>query len=908
MGRKAEYSDKPKKGPGRKARKQGAPVFRKQSFAPMEEEEKKLSHRQKQRFVKREQKKVVQKAKLQEKKAKSKLPKPAKRRTAYNSDSDPEDNEEEVQQQEAASDEEVPQLVPAPKSQKSAAPKGFTDDNDAWLKPKKQKQQVKKTETESEDEDEDEDDDEDLGDDSQDELEDDSEGEEGLEDEESGEEEEDDEEEDDSDDNTAQVGKLADFSDDDGGNSDDDFDISGEEDGAEADSDEEDDEDDEDDDDDDKLPIERANKKLKKREAKEAQEADDEMLETVDRQDVFQLPNDDEEAEKDLTLQEVQQRIKDVSLVLSDFKKYRQADRSRGEYIDLLRRDLCLYYSYNEFLMEKLMDMLPLTELMEYLEASEIARPLTIRTNTLKTRRRDLAGALINRGVNLDPLGKWTKVGLVVFNSQVPLGATPEYLAGHYMIQGASSLLPVMALAPQENERILDMCSAPGGKGSHIASIMKNTGTLFANDSNRDRIKAIVANFHRLGIVNAVVSCEDGTKLRGIISGFDRVLLDAPCTGTGVVSKDPSVKTTKSEVDVQRCYNLQRKLLLTAIDCTNANSSSGGYIVYSTCSVLPEENEWVIDYALKKRNVKLVPTGLDFGVEGFTKFRQHRFHPSLNLTKRYYPHTHNMDGFYVAKLKKFSNTIPITKEQQEEDEKQLDEAIAAEATTESTEEPKEEEEEGATKGPRKLLGKRAGKPSFTEIEQELKKKKREESKTKYVAKVFEQPVKAPKKPKPEQPAEKKEKKSQAPVEKTNGSEAPSKPAEKKSQVNGNAAAPKSNAKSFKKKNQAAAPKENGNDSPIKPVGKKSTTTVTNSPSKPSAQEQKTKPQQKVEQPAKGKPSKLAKAPRVDIDDVPILEGKPIKKQNKLKQKSKQIGQLKKSKTGANAGKKQKFKK
>jgi len=330
----------------------------------MEEEDKKLSHRQKQRSVKREQKKVVQKAKLLEKRAKGKQPQPVKRKTAYNSDSEPED-EEEVQQQEASSDEEVPQLVPAPKSQKSTAPKGFTDDNDAWLKPKQQKKPAKKPDSESEEEEEDED----LEEDSEAELEDDSEGDDGLEAEESGEEEE---EEDDSDDDTAQVGKLADLSDDDDANSDDDFDISGEEDNAEADSDEEEDEDD-DDDDDDKLPIERANKKLKKREAKEAQLADDELLETVDRQDVFQLPTEEEEAEKDLTLQEVQQRIKDVSLVLSDFKKYRQADRSRGEYIELLRRDLCLYYSYNEFLMEKLMDMLPLTELMEYLEASEVS-------------------------------------------------------------------------------------------------------------------------------------------------------------------------------------------------------------------------------------------------------------------------------------------------------------------------------------------------------------------------------------------------------------------------------------------------------------------------------------------------------------------------------------------------------
>nr|MBE5725215.1 putativeputative ribosomal RNA methyltransferase NOP2 [Cucujiformia] len=221
-----------------------------------------------------------------------------------------------------------------------------------------------------------------------------------------------------------------------------------------------------------------------------------------------------------------------------------------------------------------------------------------------------------------------------------------EYLGGHYIIQGASSLLPVMALAPQENERILDMASAPGGKASHISAIMKNTGILFANDINKDRIKAVYGNFHRLGVANSVITTMDGRKYPKTMKDFDRVLLDAPCTGTGVVAKDPSVKTSKDEQDIQRCYNLQRQLLLAAIDCVNAKSSTGGYIVYSTCSVLPEENEWVIDYALKKRNVKLVPTGLDFGTEGFVNYRHHRFHPTLKLTKRFYPHTHNMDGFF----------------------------------------------------------------------------------------------------------------------------------------------------------------------------------------------------------------------------------------------------------------------
>lgn len=151
-------------------------------------------------------------------------------------------------------------------------------------------------------------------------------------------------------------------------------------------------------------------------------------------------------------------------------------NRSRNDYISQLLKDLCLYYGYNEYLMEKLFYIFPVSEAIEFFEANEVPRPITIRTNTLKTRRRELAQSLINRGVNLDPVGKWSKVGLQVFDSPVPIGATPEYLAGHYMLQAASSFLPVMALAPQEHERVLDMASAPGGKstyiGKHTASLL----------------------------------------------------------------------------------------------------------------------------------------------------------------------------------------------------------------------------------------------------------------------------------------------------------------------------------------------------------------------------------------------------------------------------------------------------
>merc|ERR1719150_1427354 len=337
-----------------------------------------------------------------------------------------------------------------------------------------------------------------------------------------------------------------------------------------------------------------------------------------------------------------------------------QEGRDRTSYLNCLKRDLCSYYSYNEFMMDKFLQIFPVSEIMDVLEANEVQRPVTIRTNSLKTRRRDLAQALINRGVNLDPVGKWSKVGLVVYSSQVPLGATPEYLAGHYMIQGASSLLPVMTLAPQENEKILDMAAAPGGKTTHIAALMRNSGLLYANDANKDRCKAVIGNSHRLGITNTVVCNYDGRKLPEIMKGFDRVLLDAPCSGTGVIAKDPTVKTSKDQQDFKLCSKMQKELILAAIDCVDAKSKTGGYIVYSTCSVLPEENEAVVDYALKKRRVKLVPTGLDFGVKGFTKFKEFRYHPSLEHTRRYYPHSHNMDGFFVAKLKKIDNKIPVS--------------------------------------------------------------------------------------------------------------------------------------------------------------------------------------------------------------------------------------------------------
>ena len=168
----------------------------------------------------------------------------------------------------------------------------------------------------------------------------------------------------------------------------------------------------------------------------------------------------------------------------------------------------------------------------------------------------------------------------MVYESNVPVGATPEYMAGHYMLQGASSFLPVMALAPQEGEQVVDVAAAPGvpldqsqldisgaavhvlpphgprcnsgicvwtiagGKTTYIAALMRNTGMVFANEINPQRLKSVTGNLQRLGVTNTVVSSYDGRHLPKTLGAHsvDRALLDAPCSGTGVISKDASVK------------------------------------------------------------------------------------------------------------------------------------------------------------------------------------------------------------------------------------------------------------------------------------------------------------------------------------------------------------------------------
>ena len=478
------------------------------------------------------------------------------------------------------------------------------------------------------------------------------------------------------------------------GSDDDDDEECGEEDDDDeegSDGDGDDDDDDEDSDDaGDLMEVERKAKALDKARSRDklAAEAETKTMASepdmnLVEEDIITAPMGSAEGE-DLAM--VYRRIKEVVSLLDRFKQLKDLPRSRSEYMAQLKGDMMAYFGYNDFFSTKLLEMFAPAEAVELMEANEKQRPITLRTNTLKARRRELAATLINRGVNLDPIGPWSKVGLVVYDTTVPIGATPEYMAGHYMLQGASSFLPCTALAPQHGEKVVDMAAAPGGKTTYLAALMENTGSIVANELNPKRLKSVHANLQRMGVTNTIIANYDGRDLPKVLGecSCDRVLLDAPCSGTGVVAKDASVKVTKSQQDIYNNAHLQKQLLLAAIDLVDAKSTTGGYVVYSTCSIMVEENENVVNYALRKRDVKLVPTGLQFGKEGNMRYREHRFHPSVAQTRRFFPHMHNVDGFFVAKLKKLSNAkqpaggAAADKKAQEDEEEDEEEAQAEE--------------------------------------------------------------------------------------------------------------------------------------------------------------------------------------------------------------------------------------
>lgn len=298
-------------------------------------------------------------------------------------------------------------------------------------------------------------------------------------------------------------------------------------------------------------------------------------------------------------------------------------------------------FGYDEWLISRFIEYVP--DLDRFLETMNGLPNQYIRTNTIKISNIDLEKRLTSKGFHL----KDTVIRDVfaVEKSPFPIGATTEYLLGYYYIQDLSSCIAVESLDVQEDQIILDMASAPGGKTTFIAQKMKNTGCVIALDINSARINSMVFNIARCGVMNSCIYKMDSRQVADLNIKFDRVLLDAPCSCEGVIIKDKTRKTSHTAQDVEYCVSNQMELIEAAIKVVRP----GGLLVYSTCSFAPEENENIVNSTLDRFDVKIEP--VQYGIEGLTNFGDIRFHDDMKNTKRLYPHIHNTLGFYIARLR-----------------------------------------------------------------------------------------------------------------------------------------------------------------------------------------------------------------------------------------------------------------
>ncbi|CAA9988321.1 methyltransferase, putative [Plasmodium knowlesi strain H] len=311
------------------------------------------------------------------------------------------------------------------------------------------------------------------------------------------------------------------------------------------------------------------------------------------------------------------------------------------------------FYEYSEELIKYLYYLFDLKELYWFLEMNNLPKEIHLRTNTVKITRKNLMNILKSQNINAEEGENWNNVGIVINDVNSNVGSLNEYMYGYYMIQSASSLIPVLELNVQPDDTVLDMCAAPGGKCTFICALQKNRGFVYANDINKMRCKAIEANASRMGIHNLVITSFDALKVGQKWNFlFDKIILDAPCSGTGVVNKNKGARR-KTLKEIRELAQKQRKLLNNAISLVK----NGGIVVYSTCSITVEENEQVINYILKKRDVNILPLDTQIGDPGITHYRKKEFSSKVSLCRRIYLHKHNYDNFFVAKLWKRSDAV-----------------------------------------------------------------------------------------------------------------------------------------------------------------------------------------------------------------------------------------------------------
>lgn len=301
---------------------------------------------------------------------------------------------------------------------------------------------------------------------------------------------------------------------------------------------------------------------------------------------------------------------------------------------------ISIVHSHPLWMVNKWIDLFGVEEAAALCKANNEIPPATVRVNTLKTTRERTMEELSQFGFDAK-VTTYSPDGLTISKPSMPIRDTTCYSAGHIQVQDEASQLIVRLVDPKPGDNIIDICAGVGGKTTHLAAMMNNRGSITALDINTEKIESLRINAKRLGVTIVDTYVGDARKKpeNTFFERFDKILIDAPCSGLGTLRRNPEIKWRTTPEDVNKCSILQKALL----ECAARYLKDGGSLIYSTCTITPEENEAVIeDFIVRHRNFICI-------------------HPSdtihLSLVDergyfRSYPHRHGTDGFFGAVLVK----------------------------------------------------------------------------------------------------------------------------------------------------------------------------------------------------------------------------------------------------------------
>jgi NOL1/NOP2/sun family putative RNA methylase len=270
----------------------------------------------------------------------------------------------------------------------------------------------------------------------------------------------------------------------------------------------------------------------------------------------------------------------------------------------------------------------------------------SIRVNTLKTTVEEIKKRL-EKDWKLTQV-PWCEYGFWIEGERRDVGNLTEHAIGYIYIQEAASMIPPIALDPQPGEVVLDMCASPGSKTTQIAQLMQNKGTLIANDFTGIRVQPLAINLQRCGITNVIITVMHGQRFKQI--QFDKILVDAPCSGTGTIRKSLKTLLMWNPGMIKRLAHTQKDLLQTGFNCLK----KGGTLVYSTCSLEPGEDEAVVSYLLENNaDAEIEEINLDIKrSDAVLEFEGQKYDERVSKCLRIWPQDNDTEGFFVAKIKK----------------------------------------------------------------------------------------------------------------------------------------------------------------------------------------------------------------------------------------------------------------